>query len=183
MRVVKMAVVLTCVGLLLTGCNQTQQQKQAPTDQKQEQKPAQEGQKAALDTVKYTDEQKKSISEASVTAKVNTAYVPTQLPKDWTFTTVVPMKTLFSIQFNNLLVSESSQEIPQTGVKVDEKDVTLKSGTKAKWISTSTTADNKDGAAARLNFKQKDTFISLGTGKKDFDPQVEAIADTFQPVK
>ena len=118
-----------------------------------------------------------------MTANVNTAYIPTQLPKDWTFTTVVPMKTLFSMQFNNLLINESSQEIPQTGVKKDEKDVTLKSGTKAKWIATSTTADNKDGAAARLYFKLKETFISLGTGKKDFDPQVEVIADTFKPIK
>lgn len=182
MRAAKVAMVLACVGLLLTGCTQDQQ-KQAPTDQKQEEKPAQEEKQAALEPMKYTDEQKKSIEQAAVTANVNTAYIPTQLPKDWTFTTAVPMKTLFSLQFNNLLVNESSQEIPQTGVKVDEKDITLKSGTKAKWIATSTTADNKDGAAARLYFKQKDTFISLGMGTKDFDPQIEAIADSFKPIK
>ena len=58
MRVAKMAVALACAGLLLTGCNQNQQ-KQAPTDQKQEQQPSQEGQKSALDPVKLTDEQKK----------------------------------------------------------------------------------------------------------------------------
>ena len=182
MRMAKAIVVLTCAGLLLSGCN-TEERKQAPTEQKQEQ-PAQKDEKtSALSEVKYTDEQKKSISEAAVTANLKTAYIPTKLPKDWTFTNVVPAQSFFSLQYDNLVVTESAQELPPNGVKVDEKDVTLKSGTKAKWIATSTTADNKDGAAARLYFKEKDTFISLGTGKKEFDPQVEEIADSFEAVK
>ena len=172
-----------CLALLLTGCNKQDAAPQPQPQQKQAEPSKDQTQKAAdLQTVTYTADQKKKIQDAASKANIKTAYIPTSLPKDNTFTDVLPAQSLFNIQYNNLVVTESTSQLVPGGAIVNQKDTKLKDGTPARWVSTSTTADNKDGASAKLYFKMGDTYISLGTGKADFDATVEAIADTFKPV-
>jgi hypothetical protein len=145
------------------------------------------------ESVKLTNEQQNEIMEAAKKIGLKTVYIPLFLHKGMKLEELQihndqhpKMIGLFFKEENRdnyIIIKESPTEVLKGGVVVNEKDVILQNGIKAKWIAFSNHKDNIKGASSDLYFKIGDTYLYVSNNSSDFHSDVESIAVNLYPLE
>jgi hypothetical protein len=141
-----------------------------------------ESQPNGLDYIEYSQEQMEEIMTAAKKVGVEEPFIPIIVLSGNNFYDVVVTQPFFKIRYDNMIITESNEEVLAGGVIIDQKEITLKNGIKAKWISFSNHKENTKGASAQLYFRINDSYVSVDVRTSTFDERAVTIAESLKPI-
>jgi hypothetical protein len=127
-----------------------------------------------LGPVSFTEMYRQTVLDSAKAQGIQTVYIPKLGAPDERISQIQGMDKAFTLQYLNMELTESSQEIKPSGPVDSEKPVKLKLG-EAKWVTAS-------GKSA-LHLKLGGTYLALHALDKLSASDIEAIAESLEPLK
>ncbi|AIQ19773.1 hypothetical protein H70357_25945 [Paenibacillus sp. FSL H7-0357] len=131
-----------------------------------------------INTLIYTDQQKKEILAAAQKAGVKKVYIPTigGGPDD-SFEGIEVKENTLILKFLRMAIAQSEEEIGPAVEGSDEKEVQLTDEVNGKWIP------EDESSVAFLYFKIVDTYLSYSSAKPFIPQEYEASARSMIPLE
>ncbi|MEK8131301.1 hypothetical protein WMW72_25670 [Paenibacillus filicis] len=120
--------------------------------------------------LEFTEMYRQTLLDSAKAQGIKTVYVPKLGAQDDRISQIQGMEKAFTLQYLNMELIESSQEIKPSGQVENEKQVKLKNGN-GQWVTA--------GGQTALYMKRGDTYLALRSLQKLTDSDIEAIADSL----